>query len=148
MTGVQTCALPICLLVHSGSVDVAKGSSTKSVYLVISATDSLDGFLSLHRGEEAIPYPGDGEVVLNRGLAESLGVAQGDTVLLRSDDLGELEATVSAVSDNYVFNYAYLSADTYHQQTWDWPDFNTQSPKLMFSQIFIELGSDWLDAIK
>ena len=113
------------LLVHSGSVDVAKGSSTKSVYLVISATDSLDGFLSLHRGEEAIPYPGDGEVVLNRGLAESLGVAQGDTVLLRSDELGELEATVSAVSDNYVFNYAYLSADTYHQQTWDWPDFNT-----------------------
>ena len=113
------------LLVHSGSVDVAKGSSTKSVYLVISATDSLDGFLSLHRGEEAIPYPGDGEVVLNRGLAESLSVAQGDTVLLRSDELGELEATVSAVSDNYVFNYAYLSADTYHQQTWDWPDFNT-----------------------
>ena len=48
------------LLVHSGSVDVQAPGGGKSVHLVVSSTDSLDGFLSLHSGETAIPYPGGG----------------------------------------------------------------------------------------
>lgn len=112
------------LLVHSGSVDVAANGASKSVYLVVSSTDSLEGFLSLHSGEEAVPYPGPGEVVLNRGLAENMGISQGDAVRLRTDDLGELEATVSAISDNYVFNYAYVSEETFLQQAGEAPEYN------------------------
>ena len=34
------------LLVHSGSVDVQAGEGSKSVYLVVSSADTLEGFLS------------------------------------------------------------------------------------------------------
>ncbi|MBD5161289.1 MAG: FtsX-like permease family protein [Oscillibacter sp.] len=111
------------LLVHSGSVDVMTKDGSKSAYLVSSSTGSLEGFLSLHSGGEAVAYPGPGEVVLNSGLAESLGLAPGDSVRLRDGDLGVMEAVVSAVCDNYVFNYAYVSAETYRQQLGEEPEY-------------------------
>ena len=113
------------LLVHSGSVDVLTGSGSKSVYLVTSSTGTLEGFLSLHSGEEPVAYPGPGEVVLNAGLAESLDIVPGETVELRDSALGTMEATVSALCDNYVFNYAYVSAETYRQQLGEEPEYNT-----------------------
>lgn len=112
------------LLVHSGSVDVLAGGNSKSVYLVVSSTDSLEGFLSLHSGDESIPYPGSGEVVLNIGLAENMGISPGDAIELVDDDLGTLNVTVSAVSDNYVFNYVYVSPETYRAQLGEEPEYN------------------------
>ena len=112
------------LLVHSGSVDVAAGGESKSVYRVISSTGSLEGYVDLHSGEDSIPYPGPGEVVLNAGLAENLGIAPGDTVELRDGELGTIYATVSAIADNYVFNYAYIAEETYRQQLGQAPGYN------------------------
>lgn len=112
-------------LVHSGSMDVISDSAVKSVYQVVSASSDLEGFISLHSGDEAIPYPGPGEVVVNTGLAESLGVGVGDELRLRDRDLGTMTATVSAICDNYVFNYVYLSPETYRQQLGVEPDYET-----------------------
>ncbi|MDE7219047.1 MAG: FtsX-like permease family protein [Oscillospiraceae bacterium] len=113
------------LLVHSGSVDVLAADSSKSVYLVISSTGSLDGFLSLHNDEGPVAYPETGGAVLNAGLAESLGIVPGDTVQLRDGGLGTMEVTVSALCDNYVFNYVYLSAETFREQLGAEPEYNT-----------------------
>ncbi len=113
------------LLVHSGSVDVLTESGSKSVYLVVSSTGTLDGFLSLHSGEAPVSCPGEGQVVLNAGLAESLDVAPGDSVELRDGTLGSMQVTVSAVCDNYVFNYAYVSPETFRGQLGQEPEYNT-----------------------
>lgn len=113
------------LLVHSGSTDVVAGGGTKSVYLVVSSTDSLDGFLSLHSGVEPVAYPGPGEVVVNIGLAQALGISRGDVIQLRDDTLGDMSVTVSAICDNYVFNYVYVSHQTYEQQLGQPPEYKT-----------------------
>ena len=113
------------LLVHSGSVDVAAPAGNRSVYLVVSSTGSLDRFLSLHSEGEPVAYPGPGEAVLNAGLAERLEIVPGDTVTLRDADAGTMEVTVSALCDNYVFNYVYVSADTCREQLGEEPEYNT-----------------------
>ena len=113
------------LLVHSGSVDVAAEAGSKSVYLVVPAEGSVEGFLSLHSGETPIDYPVAGEVVVNIGLAENLDLHVGDTLELRDSALGTMEATISAVADNYVYNYVYLSPETYAQQLGELPEYNT-----------------------
>ena len=59
------------------------------------------------------------------GLAENLGIAQGDVIQLRDGDLGTLEVTVSAIADNYVFNYVYVAPETYRQQLGQTPEYNT-----------------------
>lgn len=113
------------LLVHNGSVDVQSPEGTKSVYLVISSADSLEGFISLHNEEGPVAYPGKDQVVLSGGLAESLGVSVGDTVTLLAGKMGSMETVVSGICDNYVFNYAYLSAQTYREQLEEEAELNT-----------------------
>ena len=113
------------LLVHNGSVDVQSPEGTKSVYLVISSTDSLEGFISLHNEEGPVAYPGKDQVVLSGGLAESLGVSVGDTVTLLAGKMGSMETVVSGICDSYVFNYAYLSAQTYREQLEEEAELNT-----------------------
>ena len=70
-------------------------------------------------------YYGKREVVVNIGLAENLGLHVGDTLELRDSALGTMEATISAVADNYVYNYVYLSPETYAQQLGELPEYNT-----------------------
>lgn len=114
------------LLVHSGSTDITSRLLTKTVYLVVSSQESLEGFIDLHTMDgEAIPFPKEGEVVLNNGLAESLDVTVGDSVTLRSDDLGAVTVTVSAICENYINDYAYLSPASYAAQTGQVPPFKT-----------------------
>jgi len=113
------------LLVHSGSTDVVSEDGSRSVSLVVPAGDSLDGFISLHSGEEPIPFPAPGDVVINYALARDLSVEIGDTIRLRDDDLGTVEATVSGICDNYIFNYVFVSPETYRQQLGLTPEFKS-----------------------
>ena len=111
------------LLVHNGSVDIRTERSSKSVNLVVSASNTLEGFISLHSGERVIDYPASGEVVVNVGLAENMGISVGDALTLRDDDVGTLTVTVSDICDNYVFNYVYVSPDTYRDQLREEPEY-------------------------
>lgn len=112
------------LLVHSGSTDVQTPAGSKSVYLIIPASDTLDGFIDLHSAGSSIPYPGQNEAVLSSGLAESLDISVGDEIELRIDNLGTMTVTVSALCDNYVYNYAYVSSGTYREHLLEEPEYN------------------------
>ena len=113
------------LLVHSGSTDVVTESGTKSVYLIIPSASSLDGFISLRSGETELSFPGIGEAVITRNMADNMGISAGDSLRLRDEKLGTVEVTVSAVCDNYMFNYIYVSRDTYLEQLETVPAYKT-----------------------
>ena len=113
------------ILVHSGSTDAVSGGKSKSVYLVIPAEGSLEGFISLRSGERAIPFPGTGEAVISTGLARDLAVEVGDTISLQDHDLGTVEVTVADICENYIFNYVYTAPETYEAQLGTVPAFKT-----------------------
>ncbi len=113
------------ILVHSSSVDAFSDTGSHSTMLVIPAGGTVEGFLSLHSGERDIAFPGPGEAVLNTGLAEDLSVEVGDTVSLRSDDLGTLQVTVADTCDNYIFNYIFVAPESCIQQQAREPDYKT-----------------------
>ena len=107
-------------LVHSGSMDMIAGNTTKPVETVAFAED-MTAFVNLHKGEESVAFPKKNEVVINNNLASKLGVSVGDTVTLRDSDYRELTVTVSGIYDNYIGDIVYLSADTYKEA----PKINT-----------------------
>ena len=113
------------LLVHSGSTDVVSDSAVQSVYLIVPTENSVEGFISLHSEDTAIPFPGLHEAVINRNLAEEMALETGSKLRLRDDKLGTVEVTVSAICDNYMFNYVYVSPETYRQQLGTAPAFKT-----------------------
>lgn len=100
------------LFVHESSVDASAGDTTKSVYLVATSAENLDGFINMHMNEEPVALPGEGEAVISQGLAESLGVGVGDALTVRDSDMTPAQLTVSGVYENYIYNYVFVRPET------------------------------------
>lgn len=110
-------------VVFEGSVDVKGGAGMKSATLVIpQRPEEINTYLDLHTVEkETLAWPKAGEVILTEKLARKCGVTVGDSVILEDEDYNTLEVTVSGICENYIFNYAYLSPDTWKEQTGEEP---------------------------
>lgn len=120
----QAADVSAVVFLHDGSVTVEAGGGAKTVNLLVPQS-SLEGMMDLHRGGEKLSMPGTGETLLDDALAEALGVSVGDTVTLRDSDMNTLTVTVSGIFDNYVSNYAIVSADTCRDQWGSVPPVKT-----------------------
>jgi len=105
------------IFLHQSSADLVSGGKVKSVTLIASESESFDDFIHLFtEDDEKIPYPGKGEAVVCRKLADTYDLSKGSKIVLRDSDMKEMEVTVSAVCENYVENYVYVSPDTCKDQ--------------------------------
>lgn len=113
---------------NSSTMDIESGSAKKSANIIIAEnSDELSKqyhFLSL-KGGDSLSYPSEGEIVLTKRLAKNLGVKKGDTLTITDDNLNTMTVTVSAVCKNYVFNYAFISKETYTGATGTEPEYRT-----------------------
>ena len=101
------------LLVHQESADISGGKAEKEAYLtVIPEQDRLPAFFAMKNGEKEVEYPSEGEAVINNGLADRIGVEEGDTVYLTLDGQ-RVSLKVSGIFHNYIYNYVFLSEETY-----------------------------------
>ena len=107
---------------HQSSVEVDFDNRVKEVYL-LSGGDEMTEFIDFHKGETPMSLPGKNQVLLSSGVAENLGIRQGDEVILRNSDLEELRLTVSAIYDNHVYNYAIVSPETITEQWGREPEY-------------------------
>ena len=107
---------------HQSSVEVDFDNRVKEVYL-LSGGDEMTEFIDFHKGETPLSLPGKNQVLLSSGVAENLGIRQGDEVILRNSDLEELRLTVSAIYDNHVYNYAIISPETITEQWGREPEY-------------------------
>ena len=109
---------------HTQNVDAATENGNKAINLVV-FTGELTDFVSLHDGKTAIDFPEEGEAVVNYRFASENDLSVGDTVELVGDDYKALTVIVSAVFDNYIYDYIYVSADTCAAQWGQAPECNT-----------------------
>jgi putative ABC transport system permease protein len=105
-----------CLFLYTSSVDARTETTTKSINLVVcNENDDTERFIDLHNDEGSIAYPSDGEGVINSNLAYNLGLAVGDTISVYDSDMREMTVTITALCDNYVYNYLYINEGTYEE---------------------------------
>lgn len=112
---------------YEESVDLDFAGRTKSVYLEIPEdVEEIGAFLDLHTKQgEAISYPERGEAVLTAKIAENLGIKEGDQVVLRDNDMNSLTVTVTALCENFVYNYIYINKETYEEQLGTSPEYKS-----------------------
>ena len=103
------------LFYHQESAELVAADATKEIYLMV-AEDGIRDFIDFHSGNESLPMPGSGEVMLSVGAAEAMGIRVGDRVTLRNADMENLEVTVSGIYDNHVYNYAIVQPETAESQ--------------------------------
>lgn len=106
--------------VHAGesAYDLVTEAGRKALTLVVFDSDEdMAPFIGLQTTEkEPIPFPKEGNIVLNNKLAESFEIQVGDVITLQNKDMQEITATVSGICENYISNYAYIGRETYKQQ--------------------------------
>lgn len=103
---------------YEESVDLDFGGKTKSIYLEIPEnTEEISTFLNLHTPDGTqIPYPAKGEAVLTEKIAENMGINIGNQIILRDNDMNSFTVTVSALCENFIYNYIYINKETYTEQ--------------------------------
>lgn len=106
-----------CLFLHSDTVDVAGKNLTKQVTLVVPQdSGEMDAFWRLYAPDgEAISYPRQSEAVITEKTAKKLQLSAGDTVTIRNDSMQAMDVTIAGIAENYVYNYIYISEETYRQ---------------------------------
>lgn len=117
------------IYVETKSVDVDVTTKVKSATLVVFSdyeNKNLNDFVHFtDEKDNPLPLPNEGEAIINAKLSKMLNVGIGDEIVLRDPDLNEICVKVSGIMKNYVYNWAYISEDTFVNQRNQEPDYNT-----------------------
>ena len=102
------------LLTASRKVDVSAQTKVSSVTLMsFRDTERLEEFFFTAKDGELLPYPSDGEVLINSKIAEKLSLKEGDVLQVQDSDMNSCRLEISGVYDNYIFNYIIINEKTY-----------------------------------
>ena len=96
-------------------VDVLKESQIKSAFLTVPETPSeFSSYFSLQDRQTGEPVVlSDDTVLITEKLADMLGLAAGDTIILRNDDGKGAAVTIGGVTENYLYHYIFMSPSLY-----------------------------------
>lgn len=105
--------------VSAGVYDFVTDTERKPVNLVVAEKGrEITPFVDLHtKSGEAVAFPGTGEIVISDKLARTYGLQVGDTITLQNEDLETVTAEISGIFQNFIYHYAYINSETYHNET-------------------------------
>lgn len=97
------------------TVDVIRGENVRQVTMIVpQSTSHFSEFIYLYDEEEnPIMLPGTGEAVITDKTASRLSLSVGDPLTIRNSDMEEMTVIISAIAENYMGNYIYMSEETY-----------------------------------
>lgn len=115
----------------------------QEVYLfVLEDIQKLDQFVKLRDRKTKEQYTLDDEgVILTEKMAKLLDVSAGDTIVIEDEDLGNVEVTVSHITENYMTHYLYMTPVLYEKLYGQKPQYNS----ILFQST--EKDQETLDAI-
>ncbi|MDO4354940.1 MAG: FtsX-like permease family protein [Clostridia bacterium] len=108
-------SLDCCVFVGSDSYDVLVPGGVRNATVVATGDPQIEQLVGLSHAGQDVPYPADGQVVINEKLAESAGAQIGDVITIRVDDAHTVDATVGGMFVNYAYNYIFMTDATYEQ---------------------------------
>lgn len=116
------------------ALDMVSAEGIKSVNLIVAENPAqFEDYIDLHTSSgEKLSYPGAGEILICNKLAEQYRLKAGDTVRLMDEDRRELSAVISGICENYIFNYVYMSSETYEKAMGD----------IRFQNLYVNLPED------
>ncbi len=115
------------VFLNQESASATAGRAEKEVQLNVLPADAASGIgelVDFHSGNKKLRAPQDGEILVNSGLADALGLRAGDSVTVRPDSGGTLKLTVCGVYDNYIYNSVYITERSFVEAVGEEPDIN------------------------
>lgn len=92
-----------------------EGSKETVQLIVVPENVSLDGYIKLKDKKNHAVELEANDILLTRNATRLLDVSKGDTLTLQTQDLEQVEITISKVVENYFGNIVYMTEDTYKE---------------------------------
>lgn len=110
-----------------GQITVGSGEEWHDIYLdVPKNVEEFSEFVVLQDRVTNEKYElDDSGAVLTEKMATELDVEPGDTVTIRDENRGDLEVEISAVCENYMSHYLYMTPAYYEKVFGEQPDYNS-----------------------
>ena len=101
-------------LFEQSSWDLHAASRVKGVTVIVPADWSdADSFFRFRTMKgEPIPAPKAGEALISISISQRYGLEVGDTIHLKNEDMQSIDAVITGVFENHVYNYVVLSKET------------------------------------
>ncbi len=114
------------MLIQTKNMDVESEESLVSASIFVpKQLEGLNHFVQLQDRITKEAYAlTDEDVIITEKLAKLLDVSVGDTIELYYDDVTKYSAEVTAIAENYMFHYVYMSADFYEKLFGEVPEYN------------------------
>lgn len=114
------------VFLYRGLAEVSGGDAIKNATLTVTDGKKLCKYIDLSYDGEPIDYPGRGEAAISYNLARQLGgIEVGDEIKLTTSEKKELTVTVSALFDNYVDSFVFISPETCEEQLGEVPEYKS-----------------------
>lgn len=114
------------VFLYRGLAEVSGSDAIKNATLTVTDGKKLCKYIDLSYDGEPIDYPGRGEAAINYNLARQLGgIEVGDEIKLTTSEKKELTVTVSALFDNYVDSFVFISPETCEEQLGEVPEYKS-----------------------
>ncbi len=96
------------------AVEISTNDSTKSAILIAGDDfDRMQKVVNFNTDTEKTRPEGEKECMISENLADSLKIKTGDVITIQYENLTEAEYRVSAVFENYINNYIFVTDEAY-----------------------------------
>lgn len=107
-------------------VKIGDGKTWKDVYLnVAENTQELSEFVIFRDRLSKETYSLGEGVILTEKMAKAMKAEAGDTIYIKDDVKGEIPYKVSAVCENYLEHFLYMTEEMYEQGFGEIPEYNS-----------------------
>ena len=110
------------LFMHDVGENCSSEKITKTCHLMVVENDNVGDYMDFSLNGESISYPGKDECIISVGLSQALEIGKGDTLHVYDDDNGELNLKITGIFNNYVYNYVFITRETFISQTGNEPE--------------------------
>jgi putative ABC transport system permease protein len=100
------------------TIDLVTDEAVKSVNLVaVDENTDITPYVQIPDDEtgELLKYPENGECILTNKLAKTYDLQVGDMIVFRDEDNHEMELKLSGIAENYLYNFVYITTQTYEK---------------------------------
>ena len=100
-------------LIMQRGVNAILDVGSKNTTLLVDQDGEVEGSMSFMLAGEIVPRPQDGEVIIDTRLANAGNFDVGDEIIFQLGDTFSSSVIISGIFENYIFYYAYMTANTY-----------------------------------
>ncbi len=102
-----------CVYATNEQFDYVCKDGRKSLYVVATDDEAINNIMGFADDGVSVEYPERGKAIVSKKAAELAGIKVGDSISLYISDTETVEIEISGIFDNYIYNYLFMTGETY-----------------------------------